>query len=96
LQKGRVSQRRSDHYQQKTRRWLEKDLNGRDTDIHARLMGAQIKLEREECALSTGQRSNYAAVMDAQTQSSKEVCVLSMGQSANYAAVQVAQIKLSE
>jgi hypothetical protein len=38
----------------------------------AAVMDAQIKLRREECAKSMGQRSNDAAVMDVQIKSSKE------------------------
>ena len=57
-------------------------------------MDAKIKLRREECALSMGQRRNYAAMKDAQINLGMEECVLSMGQRsiANYAAVMSAQI----
>jgi hypothetical protein len=37
------------------------------TDMNALLMGAQITLTKEECALSMEQRSSVAAVMGAQT-----------------------------
>ena len=72
IRKGRLGQSQSEHYQQKTKRWLEKELNGertiRSTERYVLLIGAQIKLRREECALSMGQRlnTNDAAVMDAQ------------------------------
>ena len=38
----------------------------RNTDMNALLMGAQIKLRKEECALGMGQRSNDAALKDVQ------------------------------
>ena len=58
LQKG------SENHQQKTMRWPEEELDGESISKsgHALLMGAQIKSSREECALSTGQRSNDAAM----------------------------------
>ena len=73
-------------------------LHGRGTDIHALLMGAQIKLRKEDCALGTGQRSNDAAVKDAQTKLSREEYALSMGHHVrgSDAAVKDAQIKLRE
>jgi hypothetical protein len=37
-------------------------------------MGAQIKLEMEECAFDMGQMSKYAAVKDARIKLEKEGC----------------------
>ena len=54
-------------------------------------MSAQIKLSKEDCALSMGQRRNYAAVKDAQVLLDKEE---SAEDTANVAAVKDAQIKL--
>jgi len=44
-------------------------------------MDAQIKFRKEECALSTGQRTNDAAMRDVQIKLRKEECVLGTGQS---------------
>jgi len=97
LQTEGVNQRRSEHYhEQKTIRWLEKELYTSSTERHALLMGAQIKLEREECVLGMGQRKNDAAVKDAQIKLRREECVLGMeqhGQRSDAAAMD-AQIKL--
>ncbi len=59
------------------------------------VMDAQIKLRREECAKSMGQRSNYAAMKGAQIKLSKKECALGMVQHGqrNYAVVTDAQIK---
>ena len=46
----------------------------------------------EECALSMGQRSNYAAVKDVQIKFSKVECAESMGQVSNDATAKDAQI----
>ena len=54
------------------------------TDTNAVRMGAQIKLEMEECAFDMGQMSNDAAVKDAQIKLKMEECARSMGQRSNY------------
>ena len=41
--------------------------------------GAQVKLRREECASSMGQRSNDAAVKDVEIKFKEEECVKGMG-----------------
>jgi len=71
-------------------------LLGRNTDMNALLMGAQIMSSMEECALGMEQRSNYAAVKGAQIKSSKGECALDMGQRSNDAAVKDAQTKQSK
>jgi len=73
---------------------------GKGKDHIALLMDAQIKSNREECALGMGQsqRSNNAAMEDAKIKSSMEECALGMAQSrnnANYVALRDAQIKSS-
>ena len=46
------------------------------TPTFAALMGAQIKLAKEECVSDMGQRSNDAAVKDAQINAQKGgVCI---------------------
>ena len=55
-------------------------------------------LSKEECAVGTGQRSNYATAKDAQIMSFKEGCVSDMGQrfGSNYVAEKDAQIWFRE
>ena len=45
---------------------------------YAPLMGAQIKLREEECALSMGQSLNVAALKAVQIKSSEEECAKGM------------------
>jgi hypothetical protein len=66
------------------------------TSNDAAVKDVQIKLYKEECALSMGQRGNCAAVMDAQTMLKKEECALGMEQRSNDAALKDAQIVLSK
>ena len=96
--------RGNENYQQKTKRWIGKELNGerpvRSTSkrAYALLMGAQIKLSREEFAGDMGQRRNYAAMKDAQLQQSKEECAINMGHRlhTNCARLKDVQIKPNE
>jgi hypothetical protein len=95
---GRVSQRRSERQQKKTRRWHEEELDGerRSNRGHALLTSVQIKFRREEYASGMGQRRNPndAAVKGAQIKLGRDECALSMGQSSNDAAVMDARTKL--
>jgi hypothetical protein len=67
-------------------------LLGRNTDMNALLMGAQIMSSMEECALGMGWRRNDAAMKGAQIKLRKEECAGGMGQRSNNAAVMDAQI----
>eukprot|EP00984_Skeletonema_dohrnii_P009484 scaffold3624_cov69-Skeletonema_dohrnii-CCMP3373.AAC.5 len=92
-----VQRRGSDHRLLiKGKRQLRK-LRGRNTDMNALLMDAQIKSSMEEYALDMGQSADYATVKDAQIKSLKEVCALNMEQSrrSNYALLMDAQIQSS-
>ena len=60
----------------------------------ALLMGAQILLRKEDCALSMEQRSNYAAAKDAPIKQSKEECASNMEQRPSDAALKDAGVKL--
>ena len=53
---------------------LGKRLPKRSPDTNALLMDVQIKLNKEECALSTEQSSNDAAAKDAQIKLRLEEC----------------------
>jgi len=74
-------------------RWLQKELDVESTRRNALLMGAQIRLSKEEYANGTGQRSNNAVVRDAQIKLSREEFANGMGQRSNDAVLRDAQIK---
>eukprot|EP00984_Skeletonema_dohrnii_P022238 scaffold11352_cov72-Skeletonema_dohrnii-CCMP3373.AAC.3 len=68
--------------------------NQRSSDAAAK--GAQIKLDRKECAGGMEQRRSFAALKDAQINLIQEECVGDMGRSrrGSFAVVKDAQIKL--
>ena len=74
------------------KRLMERCTKRRD----ALLMGVQIKLITEECALGMGQRNTGtdALLLDAQIKLITEECALGMEQSSNYVAAMNARILL--
>jgi len=58
--------------------------------------GCTNRVVKEECALSMGQRSDYAALKVVQIKLRKEECALGMGQRSSYAAVKVARTMQSK
>ena len=96
---GRILKRGSEkRHQKKKRKCPEKELSGSSTGRHVQLKDAQIKLSKEECASSMGQRANDAAMKDAKIKFGTEEYASGMGRrfKGNYAAVKDAQIKLSK